>query len=227
MSILVVCPGCHTRFKVSDKFAGQRGGCPKCKTPIVVPRQEDVVKVHGGELHSTGGKDAGGQLVLKPIEREKTDLSPMVLWGALGATVFVFLLAFMVRLFDQPLFAISAAGLLLVTPPLVFVGYWFLRDSDVLEPFSGKALWTRVGICSIIYAVMWAAYEPLALLIGLSPNEIWTWIIVVTPFMAAGAFAAFATFDLDFGSAFFHYCLFLLVTVLLRMTMGNSLMLDQ
>ena len=37
MSIFVVCPGCHSRFNVSEKFAGQSGVCPKCKGPIERP----------------------------------------------------------------------------------------------------------------------------------------------------------------------------------------------
>ena len=41
MSIPVVCPGCRTRFKVSDRFAGQSGACPKCKAKIEVPAQVD------------------------------------------------------------------------------------------------------------------------------------------------------------------------------------------
>ena len=34
MAIDVTCPSCHTRFQVSDKFAGKSGPCPKCKNTI-------------------------------------------------------------------------------------------------------------------------------------------------------------------------------------------------
>src|SRR6476661_3159539 len=30
MAIAVVCPSCHARFQVQDKFAGKEGPCPKC-----------------------------------------------------------------------------------------------------------------------------------------------------------------------------------------------------
>ena len=39
MPISVVCPGCKARFNVSDKFAGKKGPCPKCKTVLTVPRR--------------------------------------------------------------------------------------------------------------------------------------------------------------------------------------------
>ena len=34
----------HTRFKVSDKFAGQEGPCPKCKAKIKIPAKKVVKK---------------------------------------------------------------------------------------------------------------------------------------------------------------------------------------
>ena len=50
MAINVVCPGCRSRFAVSEKFAGKTGPCPKCKQPIVIPTPaaKDVV-VHEPE----------------------------------------------------------------------------------------------------------------------------------------------------------------------------------
>ena len=47
MPIPVICPGCKASFRVSDKFAGKTGPCPKCKTtikiPEAVPQTEQVV----------------------------------------------------------------------------------------------------------------------------------------------------------------------------------------
>ena len=50
MAILVVCPGCTSRFTVSDQFAGRTGPCPKCKKPITVPTPEaQKVTIHEPE----------------------------------------------------------------------------------------------------------------------------------------------------------------------------------
>ena len=46
MAINVICPGCHTRFKVSDKYAGVEGPCPKCKVKIKIPEKSDEVVIH-------------------------------------------------------------------------------------------------------------------------------------------------------------------------------------
>src|SRR5437773_10569668 len=78
MAIVVVCPTCHARFQVSEKFAGQKGPCPKCKNPINIPKLEDEVKIHAPEEFGAGGKDAKGRPVLKPIERVEAKVNPVV-----------------------------------------------------------------------------------------------------------------------------------------------------
>ena len=60
MPISVVCPSCKARFNVSEKFAGQKGPCPKCKQPIVIPAVQEEVKVHVPEQFQSGGKDSKG-----------------------------------------------------------------------------------------------------------------------------------------------------------------------
>jgi hypothetical protein len=69
MSIIVVCPGCLKSFKVSDKFAGKSGPCPKCKRTLQVPTKETEVKIHVPEAFAGGGKSAAGKLITKPIAR--------------------------------------------------------------------------------------------------------------------------------------------------------------
>ena len=61
MSIPVICRGCHARFKVSDKFAGKSGACPKCKATINVPTKEEEVKVHAPAEFAAGGRGRGGR----------------------------------------------------------------------------------------------------------------------------------------------------------------------
>jgi len=51
-------------------------------------------------------------------------------------------------------------------------------------------------------------------------RELWTWVFIGPPFLIAGALVALACLDLEFGDGFFHYCFYLLVTMLLRWTAG-------
>ena len=66
----------------------------------------------------------------------------------------------------------------------------------------------------LVYAYLRAA------LLGDSSPEIWQMVFTIPALVAAGAFASFASLDLDYTSACFHYGLYLLVTVLLRLVMG-------
>ena len=86
MPINVTCTGCHKRFTVPDKFAGQRGPCPSCKTVILIPKPEDEVVIHGGEADQVKGAD--GRNVLKPLSHTSLRLSRMQLFsiGAFAIT---------------------------------------------------------------------------------------------------------------------------------------------
>ena len=66
MPIAVICPGCKTNFRVNEKFAGQKGPCPKCKTIVVIPQIEEV-KIHAPEEFESGGKDSKGRPSAKPL----------------------------------------------------------------------------------------------------------------------------------------------------------------
>jgi len=37
MSVQTNCPQCGANFKVKDRYAGQRGTCPRCGAMVVVP----------------------------------------------------------------------------------------------------------------------------------------------------------------------------------------------
>jgi hypothetical protein len=112
------------------------------------------------------------------------------------------------------------AGLLVVSPPLVVAGYSFLREEE-LEPYRGKWLWLRATVCALVYVALWAG---LWAVLEYVPRDVtstaWNWIFVGPPFFVIGAGAAFATLDLDFGSGFFHYCFYLLVTMALGAVAG-------
>jgi hypothetical protein len=51
-------------------------------------------------------------------------------------------------------------------------------------------------------------------------GDIWNWVFVAPPFLITGALVALASLDLDFGSGFFHYAFFVLVSMVLRWAAG-------
>jgi predicted Zn finger-like uncharacterized protein len=218
MPISVVCPSCKARFSVSEKFAGKKGPCPKCKTVITVPDApaEDVT-IHAPEQFAGGGKDSKGRPVLKPIARSETKLTPLEIVGIVGAIVVTLAVAFVLRLVPNKL-PVVIAGLAIISGPLVFAGYTFLRD-DELEPYRGRSLLLRAALCALAYALLWAVYTPLPMY-GIISGDPWPWLFVAPVFIAAGAGAAWACLDLDFGSAAMHYCFYVVVTLLLRAALG-------
>jgi len=222
MSILVVCNSCRTRFQVSEKFAGRSGPCPKCKAVIQIPAKKSEVTIHGGEDFATGGRDAAGQLVLKPIARKETRLDPTMAAGVAGGALVVLLITWVAGSMFQQSLVVRLAGLLLIAPPLIIGAYSFLRD-DELEPYRGKALLTRTAICSLAYVGLWAVFAYVASRGGVLTDELWRWLYVAPPFFVIGALAALACFDMDFGSGFMHYTFFVLVSMLLGWVAGLSL----
>ncbi len=223
MAIQVVCPGCRKRFQVSDQFAGRTGPCPNCKANIQIPTAKDEVKIHAPELHSTGGKTATGQLVLKPIQRTEVRFSAVAATLVSAATLAVLAVAFSGRAYlaggDTLHRVVQAAGLLIVSLPLAIAGYWFLYN-DELEPYRGKSLYLRSSVLALIYAILWAVFAFTPLQDLARSGEVWVWIFVVPPFFVAGGLAALACLDLDFGSALSHYAFYLLATSVLGWAAG-------
>ncbi len=225
MAILVVCPGCRKRFQVSDQFAGRTGPCPSCKTEIKIPTKDEEVKVHAPEEFAGGGTSKKGAMVLKPVSRVDAKFSAKGAAMIGGAALAVAALALLVRrlglIADAAAWSsllIKAAGLLLVTPPLVIGGYAFLRD-DELEPYQGRDLYLRAGAVALVYVILWGAFARVGPAI-LEPDALWTWLIVVPPLVVVGALAGLAALDLDFGSATLLYAFYVIVTVLLRAIAG-------
>ena len=223
MSIQVVCLHCQTRFKVSDKFAGKSGACPKCKGKIQVPDLGDEVVIHEPEHSESGAKDATGQYVLKPVSRTDSKFNPLILVAVVVVVIAVFAVALMMGGDGSgPRKDILAIGALLVAFPLGWAGYFFLRD-DELEAYKGKELAVRTAICSLAYAALWGLYAWLyPMILGDTPVEAWDpfLFVMVVPILALGSGAAYVCYDISLGSGFFHYCLYLFVTVLLRWMMG-------
>jgi predicted Zn finger-like uncharacterized protein len=219
MPISVVCPSCKARFSVSEKFAGKKGPCPKCKTVITVPdAPAEEVKIHVPEQFASGGKDSKGRPVSKPIARQASKFRPAVLAASFGGGVAALVVAFLLRGVADKI-PVIIVGLLIVSPPLTLAGYAFLRDDEDLEPYRGRALFVRAGLCALAYAALWGAYAPLPAY-GIITGEAWQWLFVAPVFASAGAAVAWACFDLDFGSGAVHYAFYVVVTLLLRAALG-------
>jgi hypothetical protein len=219
MSIIVVCPGCRKSFKVSDKFAGRSGPCPKCKRVIEVPAKDQEVKIHAPVQHGAGGRTKAGKLALKPVAFVSTKLDPVATTIIVASVLIVLAATWMggrMKLFEGliPL----TVGLLLISPPLALGGYTILRD-DELEPYSGVSLYIRSALCALAYVVLWGIFDMLAAQ-GVINGELWVWVFVGVPFLSAGGGIAVAAFDLDFGNGVLHYAFYLLVTVVLHRAAG-------
>jgi hypothetical protein len=219
MPISVVCPGCKARFSVSDKFAGKKGPCPKCKAQITVPAAPvEEVKIHVPEQFASGGKDSKGRAVSKPIPRKEMKVKPLAVGGIVVAVIVVFAGAILLRGAANKL-PIVAVGLLVISPPIVAAGYTFLRGDDELEPYRGRSLIVRSILCGLAYIALWGLFAPLPAY-GVLTGEVYQWVFVAPMFVAIGAAAAWACLDLDFGSAAMHYTFYVLVTVILRAAIG-------
>jgi hypothetical protein len=232
MPIHVICPGCHSRFKVGDQHAGKTGACPKCKGPIQIPAAGSEVVIHEPELEA-GAKDAKGRSVLRPIRRKETkfQLNTALVIG--GLTLLVFAIAFLVGASKADLGDninyVLIAGAVLLGPPLAYAGYSFLRD-DEKGAFQGTDLLIRCLACGLVYALAWGVYWYVGNQIFDSDVyaegglELFQIGILAGVAILIGVFTAYVAFDLDPITCFFHFALYFGTTVLLRAVMGLTLL---
>ena len=158
-SIRVTCPGCHTRFNVSEKFAGKEGPCPKCKKTITIPAKEEKVVIHEQDK---GPKDSSGKKLSKPIARAETNLSSVHLVLIIGCILLFFVVALMMRFMGLDKGSqniLLYVGALIVAIPAAYAAYTFLRNQDA-GSFLGKELWARVGVCGLLYLSLIHISEP-------------------------------------------------------------------
>ena len=227
MSIQVTCPGCLKRFQVNDKFAGKTGPCPSCSKPIKIPAKSDEVVIHAPE--GAGPKDSKGRPVFKPIRREEVKLSLPVILGASMMTILCLLIALIVRFTnDEPPTPLLVLGTIFLAPPLVFAGYWFLRD-DELEGYTGRELWIRTAACSVVFMITWGVYAmlPMYLFEYQSLAEITglELALLIPVMIAIGTAASVLAMELEVGQAALHYLLYLSITLILAVIMGTALAL--
>lgn len=224
MAIEVTCSGCLTRFQVSEKFAGKKGPCPKCKALILIPEKAEEVVVHAPV--DSGPKDSKGVSVLKPLLRQETKLSRMMIVGIALGVVAVLGAALALRFTidkKQDNTLILAIGAILLAPPLSYAGYSFLRN-DELEPHRGRELWMRLLATSVVYPLTWGLYAALFLYLGYDKTqpELMYMFFAVPAMLALGALACAASLDFEFGTGALHYSLYLAVTIFLRLLIGIS-----
>jgi hypothetical protein len=225
MPINVTCPSCHTRFTVAEKYAGQKGPCPKCKSPITIPKLEDQVVIHAPEHSEAGAIGTSGRHVLKTFKRQDTKFQPLMFAVVAVAVLSTLLVALVLRNTPEGQHWITlAVGAMLLGPPLAWAGYTFLRDPE-LEAYSGVALAVRAVGCGLAFALCWGIYVFIgrewfgddALTKGL---EIWQMVILPVPVLAIATGAAYVAFDLEPGTGFFNAALYFAVTILLRLVVG-------
>ena len=218
MSIRVTCPGCHTRFNVSDKFAGRVGPCPKCKKKIQIPDKTEEVVIHAPVL---GPKDSQGRAVLKPISRKETKISaPQI--AIIACSIIGFLLAsLMLRSFYEDPKAIPVwlfwVGAVALAIPIAYAGYTFLRDQE-LGTFRGMELWMRVSGCAAVYALLWFLVPVMNYaMVDLGQTGAFVALGVM---LAAGAAVGMLAFDLDYLTGLLHFGMYLGACIVCRLLTG-------
>jgi predicted Zn finger-like uncharacterized protein len=227
MSIVVVCPNCLARFQVKEKYAGKQGRCPKCKSIISVPTLDEMVTIHDPDSPDAADAEAARLkklALLRPVVRVETKIHPVVAVAVIGAILLAFTAALVLRGTDwksSPL--LLAFGAIVLAAPLVVGGYTFLRNPE-LEPYQGRELAVRAAFCVAVYAILWGLLWTLKhwFLPGDVALESWSTLFLVGPPLVLGTTTAVLCLDLDAGSGFFHYFLYLGVCVLLRLSMGLS-----
>ena len=220
MAISVVCSTCQARFKVSDKFAGQTGPCPKCKNPIKIPKASSDVTVH--DPTEAAASSNVGHMPTSPIVFKQESFSRITLTLVFSAGVLLILAAYVAgRIFEvepgriEIPILLQAVTTVLVAIPCAKIGYTVMRDKE-LEPYRGRRLAIRVLICSVAYASLWLVRG----MIGIENPEIWQWLFLAPVFLFAGGLTAVVSFDLDWGVAVSHYSLYVVLIALVRYVSG-------
>ncbi|MBE6427914.1 MAG: hypothetical protein E7028_04900 [Planctomycetaceae bacterium] len=226
MAIIVTCPGCHKSFSVRDEFGGRKGPCPKCKTVITIPMPDKTVTVHGGDAFADGGKNAAGKLVLKPIKRRENIFKPKTAALIAFSALLLFLLTWLLGGVFRSSGIIAFAGLILVTPPLVYAPWFFLRDTEAIEDLNRQELFLRTGICSAVYLAFWFSFvffAPSLVDAFGSMFSYLTWPIAGIPLLIVGGLLASFIFDLEYFDGIIHSMFYVMLTGLLFWTAGLSL----
>jgi len=222
MSIRVTCTHCHTRFNVSEKFAGKEGPCPKCKKTIRVPAASEEVKVHEREV---GPKDSKGRAILKPITRQETKVSNVQMTIIIAGIVTFLVLALVMRLmivpeeFPQWLLMVSA---LVIAPATAYAAYTFLRNQE-LGTIPRDELIKRIAACSLIYGLLWFAM-PVAKYAFNDQYEMGSWMVALIAMLGIGGAAGMFSMDFDYIFGLIHYGMYLVICLVGRVIAGIGIL---
>jgi hypothetical protein len=219
MAIAVICPGCQSRFSVSDQFAGRTGPCPKCKKSITIPAvTAEAVVIHEPEAPVTTAAGTG-RAPTAPIRRVEKPISTLrfaaVGVAAVAALAVAWATGLMVKPAELPAWLLLAAAFVTAVP-CVMLGYAAVRNRE-LEPFTGTPFLLRSLACAAVYAGLWAVK---GMLPPEATAEMWQWVYLTPLFVGSGALAALVAFELEWGSAVAHFSLYAIFTALLRWLVG-------
>lgn len=224
MPIQVTCPSCLKRFQVSDKFAGKEGPCPNCKKPLRVPDKSEEVVIHAPEDDSP--KDSQGRSVLKPISRKDevfTRKHALITFGAVLGGVVAAVALRLTSGDDGPPWWTQVLGMVLLAPPLVRVGYNFVRDAE-LAPYVGPELRNRVLLCSGLFAALWLLYAFVPSYVGelnrFAEMSVMAAGIMFFIMLGIGAAISVMVFELEFANGMAHAGIYLIVVAALALLAG-------
>lgn len=222
MAIRVTCPKCHSRFNVSEQFAGKEGPCPKCKGTIRIPALSEQVVIAAPP--PSGPRDSQGRSILKPIRRTDTVLSNVQVALITVSIVGFLLVALLMRLmigediFKFPYWLLVIGAAIAIAPPLAYVGYHLLRNQE-LGTINVSELRLRIGIGSAIYALLWGAF-PLAALAFADKYELGTYLTAIIAMLLIGGVAGMYCFDLEYIMGLVHYGMYFVVCLVGRAVAG-------
>lgn len=209
---------------MSDKFAGKKGPCPKCKKQILVPEKADEIVIHAPR--DDAPKDSKGRSVLKPIRRSETRVTRRgVILTSLTILVMVAAAVGLRIAGGAPWWAV-VLGALLVAPPSIWAAYAFARDAE-LEPFVGAELRNRVLIVAAIFAALWLVYAYLPVYImALDRSSEMPWFmagVMIVVILAMGAFAAANILELEFFGGLIVAGMYIVAALALALIAGVPL----
>jgi hypothetical protein len=217
MALNVVCPGCLKRFQVSDRFAGQKGPCPNCKTTIEIPKAP--VKIHGLEGSEYGAKDRFGNPTLKPLERIVSDFDVQNTLLYAAASICVLITAFFIGCMTMSTgfrSGIAFLGLALLSFPLSLFGYQVMRNKDQLFIYTGTDLYRRTGLTALGYVILWLVFEYFLQYANVGIFS----VLYFAVFACFGMFFASLVLKIPFSNALRHFLVFAVPIVLLRCAAG-------
>ncbi|MDO4587343.1 MAG: hypothetical protein Q4C95_08605 [Planctomycetia bacterium] len=212
MAINVICPGCMTRFQVSDKFAGKKGPCPKCACIIEIPKENLIV--HEPDNIVSGKKKFKKGDSLRPISRSLFVFTRNQVLLSLVGILAVVLFAFLLGLVPNGLIktVIVAAIVFGISFPLSAFGYMMVRDTEDLEIFLGNELYRRSFWVALGLSLAWLALE--IILFYLNPGFYGLGYLVAVALFAS--FIPFVCFETDYGKGLLIFILFAFCVIFLR-----------